>query len=92
MSLLKKIYRSLTFRCFTALALGLGIVTLIAVELASLAFDGAMLPANETTAVVLADTPFPENEDMLREMAARMGHGRPSDAAHLNTIETAAGE
>lgn len=92
MPLLKKIYRSLTFRCFTALALGLGIVTLIAVELASLAFDSAMLPASETAEIALIDTPFPENEDMLRDMAARMGHGRDMNAAQLNKIETAAGE
>ena len=100
MTLLKKIYGSLAFRCFTALALGLGIVTLIAVELASLAFDGAMLPPHKTAEAVLIDTPFPENEDMLRDMAARMGHGRDvsaqalnaANAPALNAIETAAGE
>ena len=92
MSLLKKIYRSLTFRCFTALTIGLGIVTLIAVELATLAFDGAMLPANETVEVVMTNMPFPENEDMLRDMAARMGHEHEINAHALNALETAAGE
>lgn len=87
MSLLKKIYRSLTFRCFTSLALGLGIVTFIAVELANLAFDGAMLPDTETAEAVLLDTPFPENEDMLREMAQSLERSHA-----LNEIEAAAGE
>ncbi|HEX2752117.1 MAG TPA: hypothetical protein VHP34_03230 [Alphaproteobacteria bacterium] len=87
MSLLKKIYCSLTFRCFTSLAIGLGIVTFIAVELASLAFDGAMLSDAETAEVVLIETPFPENEDMLREMAQSLERSHA-----LNEIEAAAGE
>jgi hypothetical protein len=91
MSLLKKIYRSLTFRCFTALALGIGIVTFIAVELATLAFDGAMLPETEMAEAVFLDTSFPENEDMLRDMARKMARSHNVDA-QLNRIETAAGE
>lgn len=96
MPLLKKIYRSkiytnLAFRCFTALAIGMGVVTFIAVELASLAFEGAMLPETEIAETVLPDTPFPENEDMLRDMAVRMERSHGIDT-QLNKIETAAGE
>lgn len=91
MPLLKKIYRSLAFRCFASLAIGLGIVTFIAVELASLAFDGAQLPDTATAQTELPDTPFPENEDMLRDMAQSLErrHGLATD---LSAIETAAGE
>jgi len=91
MPLLKKIYRSLTFRCFTALAIGLGVVTFIAVELAGLAFDGAMLPETEMAEAVLPETLFPENEDMLREMAQNLERSHGIDT-QLNKIETAAGE
>lgn len=87
MTLLKKIYRSLTFRCCLSLAIGLGIVTFIAVELATLAFDGALLKDTATAEAALYTDPFPENEDMLRDMAKNMAR-----AHTLNSIETAAGE
>lgn len=87
MTLLKKIYRSLTFRCCLSLAIGLGIVTFIAVELATLAFDGALLKDSAATETALYTDNFPENEDMLRDMGKSMAR-----AHALNSIEAAAGE
>ena len=87
MTLLKNIYRSLTFRCCLSLAIGLGIVTFIAVELATLAFDGALLKDTATTETAAYVETFPENEEMLRDMAKTMAR-----AHALNSIETASGE
>lgn len=89
MTLLKKIYHSLTFRCCLSLAIGLGVVTFIAVELATLAFDGTQVKENSATAeaAIYAEQPFPQNEEMLRDMAKSM-----AQAHALNDMEAAAGE
>jgi|GEM_PF-1265108 len=86
MPLFTKIYRSVTFRCFGALALGLALVSVIAFELATLTFDG-----NTQTETLASAQPyvmaFPENEDMLRDMAAQM----MKIERDMDSIEPAAG-
>jgi hypothetical protein len=86
MSLFTKIYRSVTFRCFGALALGLAIVSVIAFELATLTFDGDLQSDTLASAKPYV-MPFPENEDMLRDMAMQM----MQIERELDHIEPAAG-
>ncbi len=83
MSFLKKIYQSLALKCFGALALGIVAVTLITLELAQIGLEEEI-----TTEVSDADIlRFPENEDSLRAMSARLM--QDLDAPN---IEPAAGE
>lgn len=86
MLFLKKICQSLTFKCFGALALGIAAVTFITLELAQIGID-------ETFETELAESHilrFPENEDTLRAMSARLL--KSAEAAQAAQIEPAAGE
>jgi len=83
MLFLKKVCQSLTFKCFGALALGIAAVTLITLELAQIGINEEV-PSELAESHILR---FPENEDTLHAMSARLLQG--ADAA---LIEPAGGE
>lgn len=83
MLFLKKICQSLALKCFGALAAGIAVVTLITLELAQIGFVEEI----DTELAEVEMLRFPENEDTLRAMSARLLQG--IDAAK---IEPAAGE
>lgn len=83
MLFLKKIYRSLAFKCFGALALGIAAVTFLTLELAQIGLDEEV-PSELAESHILR---FPENEDTLRAMSVRLLQS--TDAA---LIEPAGGE
>lgn len=83
MLFLKKICQSLTFKCFGALALGIAAVTFITLELAQIGLDEEV-PSELAEIQILR---FPENEDTLRAMSARLLQS--TEAAQ---IEPAGGE
>jgi len=83
MVFLKKICQSLALKCFGALALGIVAVTLITLELAQIGLE-------EEVRTELSDADilrFPENEESLRSMSARL-----MDSITPQNIEPAAGE
>jgi len=84
MLFLKKICQSLTFKCFGALALGIAAVTLITLELAQIGLDEEV-PSELADSQILR---FPENEDTLRAMSARL----LQSAGEAALIEPAAGD
>jgi phage host-nuclease inhibitor protein Gam len=83
MLFLKKIYQNLAFRCFGALSLGIAAVTFVALELAQIGLEEEIRTELAEDAILR----FPENEDTLRLMSARLLQG--VEAAQ---IEPAAGE
>lgn len=83
MTFLKKICQSLALKCFGALALGIVAVTLITLELAQIGLEEEM-QTELSEADILR---FPENEESLKLMSARL-----MDDIHAHDIEPAAGE